>query len=245
MGRVQLKIVARTCIRAAPGLLFLLAPSAIPPAFAQAPVAIVEDVASNGAGVEIMDYLDVGRTIDLGPNGSLVLSYMNSCARETIHGGVVVVGRDQSEVRSGRIERVKVGCDAAEMMTAPGRNVDVAGMVMREGGASEEKVRGINPAQAPEFVLYGSSPLIDLHGEGPLVIARLDTQGEYLKMPIDAAQLVHGRFLDFAELGKTLTAGGVYGARWNKRLVVFRIDAKARPGKTPIIGRLLRLGWSQ
>ena len=34
------------------------------------------------------------------------------------------------------------------------------------------------------------------------------------------------------------------GARWQKRLVVFKIDFAARPGATLILGRLLRLGFT-
>jgi hypothetical protein len=56
---------------------------------------------------------------------------------------------------------------------------------------------------------------------------------------------VRGRFLDLAVEGKSLSPGGVYGARWQKRLVVFKVDSGAKPGATPILGRLLRLGFAR
>jgi hypothetical protein len=213
-------------------------------ASAQGPVAIVEDVDGSPGGVGAMDYLDVGRVIELGAKDSLILSYLTSCMREVIHGGVVTVGREQSETRAARVERAKVDCDGAKMMAAPGQNVDAAGMILRGEPVSSNALPQVQATPDPEFTLYGSSPVIELNGDGPLVIGRLDAQGEYLKLSIDHSQLKSGRFLDLADQGQSLTAGGVYGARWNKRLVVFRIDPSAKPGKTPIVGRLIRLGFS-
>jgi len=72
-------------------------------------VALVEDVsASSAGGVMLMDYVETGKVIALGPDDTLVLSYMTSCIQETIRGGTVTVGTTQSEVRSGKIKRVKV-----------------------------------------------------------------------------------------------------------------------------------------
>jgi hypothetical protein len=227
-------------------LLLLLGPWALTPsAWAQAPVAIVEDVGGNPAGIGVMDYLEAGKVIELGSEDSLVLSYLNSCVREIIHGGVVTIGHEQSETRSAHIERATIECDAAKMVAAPGRSVDAAGRIMRDEAGGNKWPPSIEAAQAPEFTLYGSSPLIELEGEGALVVARLDATGEYFNIPIDRSRLTRGRFFDFADEARSLSAGGVYGARWSRRLTVFRIDPTAKPGKTPIIGRLLRLGFAR
>src|SRR6516162_8898360 len=70
-------------------------------------VALVEDVsASSAGGVMLMDYVETGKVIALGPDDTLVLSYMTSCIQETIRGGTVTVGTTQSEVRSGKVKRV-------------------------------------------------------------------------------------------------------------------------------------------
>jgi hypothetical protein len=213
-------------------------------ASAQAPVAIVEDEVGDPGGLQIMDYVRLGKTIELRPDESLTLSYLNSCVREVIRGGAITVGREQSETRSTNIERSHVACDAAKMVAPAGRSIDVAGMVLRSDGAATSGVTRIEGAEAPEFILYGTSPLVELNGDGRLVIARLDTKGEFLNIAIDHSQLRAGRFLDLADRGETLTPGGVYGARWEKRLVVFKIDPGAKPGKAPIIGRLMRLGFA-
>ncbi len=72
---------------------------------AQTPVAVVEDVTGNPAGIEFMDYVSAGKVIRLGPKDAVVLGYMKSCWRETITGGTVTVGEEQSTVVDGRIQR--------------------------------------------------------------------------------------------------------------------------------------------
>jgi hypothetical protein len=204
---------------------------------AQTPSAIVEEVAGHPPGVEFMDYVEPGRIIALGPADAIVLSYLNSCAREVIRGGSVKVGVDESEALTARIERTRVDCEAGKMMRAAGQTNDSASLIIRGG----ERPAAIRPAPDPEFTLYGLNPLVELRGVGKLVIARLDAYGEYYALTIDPERLLRGTFLDLAAEGKSPTAGGVYGARWNRRLIVFKVDPGARPGRGPIAGRLLRL----
>jgi hypothetical protein len=206
-------------------------------AFAQSPAAIVEDVTGNPAGISFMDYLAVGQTIQLAPDQRIVLSYLNSCVQEAVQGGTITVGLNQSESTSANIERTKVDCEAAKMMGAVGQSIDSASLILR--GKRAETIR---PAPEPEFTLFCLSPLIELRGSGKLVIARLDQTGEYFSLQIEPGALKRGAFLDLAKEGKTLTAGGVYGIRWNGRLLVFKVDPAARSNDASIVGRLLRLG---
>jgi hypothetical protein len=207
-------------------------------AVAGSPMAIVEDVSGNPQGVALMDYVEVGKVIELGPQGSIVLSYLYSCQREAIHGGTVKVGSEESVVQSGTVERTKVDCEAGKMMGAVGQSTDSASMIVRGIDAK----MALKPAPRAEFTIYGLSPVFELEGKGTLVVARLDKKGEYFSIPIDPKQLVHGAFLDFAADGKSLTAGGAYGARWGGRLLVFKVDPAAKSGAAPIVGRLVRLG---
>ena len=50
-----------------------------------------------------------------------------------------------------------------------------------------------------------------------------------------------GRFVDFAGENVALVPGGLYAASFKSSEIVFRVDAQAKPGATPIVGRLLRL----
>ena len=106
---------------------------AIAPALAQtaqAPVAVVEEVNGKVVGVEFMDYVRPGKVIKLGPNGSIVLGYMKSCWRETVTGGTVVIGAEESLVHLGEVQRVKFDCDRHGRPLSD-RPREVAGAVFR------------------------------------------------------------------------------------------------------------------
>jgi hypothetical protein len=94
-------------------------------------VALVEDVTSASAGVETMEYVAPGKIIRLGPQDTIVLSYLSSCVRERIEGGVITVGREQSEVRSGRVELLSTTCNSGRMSLAAEVASQSAGMVFR------------------------------------------------------------------------------------------------------------------
>ena len=63
-----------------------------------------------------VDYVEAGKIIPLNAQDSIVLSYLYSCVRETISGGVITVGKEQSEVRSGKVVRALTPCDAGRMI---------------------------------------------------------------------------------------------------------------------------------
>ena len=201
----------------------------VSPASAQAPVAVVEDVKGKPAGVEFMDYVAAGKVIKLGPKDTIVLGYMKSCWRETITGGIVVVGTEESMIHLGKIERSKVNCDAGRMQLTKQEASQSAATV----------VRSVKPA--PQVTIYGLSPVIEIKGGGTLVIERLDKEGERRAVKVGDKSLVRGKFYDLAKARIALTPGGTYLARFGTLEIVFKVDPQAKPGSTPIIGRLLRL----
>ena len=203
---------------------------------AQAPVAVVEDVSGKTAGVEFMDYVSAGQVIRLGPGDKLVLGYMKSCWQETITGGTVTVGAQQSEVKGGSVKRAKVECDGGKMqLTAQQANKSGA-VVFRAAP------KPAHPGALPEaqLTLFGLSPVVDIKGGGHLVIERLDQQAERIEVTVGGQQLFRGAFFDFAKQDKALVAGGLYRASVGSSQIVFKVDPYARPGQAPIIGRLLR-----
>jgi hypothetical protein len=197
-------------------------------AAAEGPVAVVEDVKGRVAGVEFMDYVAAGKVIKLGAKESIVLGYMNSCWRETITGGVVVVGEEQSTVYASTIERSKVDCDTGQMQLGERQAKQSAGTVFR----------GVAPP--PEITVYGLSPMIEIKDPGPLIVERLDKPGERYEVPIRRDLLLRGRFYDFAKSGKALVPNGLYAAQVGAQTVVFKVDPQAKRGSTPIVGRLVR-----
>ena len=203
-------------------------------ALAQAPVAVVEEVKGKPSGVEFMDYVTPGKVIKLGPTDAIVLGYMTSCWRETIIGGIVLVGAEQSMVREGEIKRVKVDCDgggqyAADQQTREGAGTDFRGMANSRS------------AILPQVTIYGLSPILEVKRPGRLVVERLDKQGERHEVMVGKNSLLRGRFYDFAKAGKALTPGASYLARLGGQEIIFNVDPGAKPGATPVIGRLVRL----
>ncbi len=203
-------------------------------AAAQVPVAVVEDVTGTPAGVEFMDYVSAGKVIRLAPAEVIVLGYMKSCWRETITGGTVTVGEEQSTVADGRVRREKVGCDGGKMQLTQQQASKSGAMVFR---APPKPAPG---AATPQLTLYGLSPVVEVKGGGTLVIERLDEPGERHEVAIAGQQLLRGSFYDFAKAEKSLAAGGLYRASVGPQQIVFKVDPYARPGQAPVVGRLLR-----
>jgi hypothetical protein len=208
----------------------------VAPAAAQPQVAVVQDVSSKTAGVEFMDYVAVGRQIRLGPRDTIVLEYMQSCWRETITGGQVTIGTELSDVNAGQVERHKVDCDGGRLMLTSTLASQSAGLVVR---AMRPQGQGTPPA--PQITLYGLSPLVELKGGGKLVIERVDQPGERYEYAVGGEQLLKGAFFDLARVGQALAPGGTYRASVGPRQIVFKIDPGAKPGASPVVGRLLRL----
>ncbi len=201
-----------------------------PGAGAQSPSAIVEDVNASGAGVAFMDYVEAGRIIRLGAKGTLTLGYLRSCLRETITGGKVTVGTEQSKVAGAKLVRERIECDGTKLLLTPAQAAKSMGAVFRAPPPG--------PASGfpqPQFTLYGASPVISLSTpSGTVVLERLDMPDQALTIAVE------GGFADLAVLKKSLKPGGIYQARDGKFAVVFKVDPFARPGRGPLVGRLIR-----
>jgi hypothetical protein len=203
------------------GLLALASPAAAEP-----PVAVVEEVSGKVTGAEFMDYVAPKAVIKIGAGGSIVLSYMQSCRRETISGiGTVIVGTEESVVH--------LASESNQSHAINRATSEVAATVMRS-------VVPINTLPKPQLTLYGTSPFVQAKGRGTLVMERLDVTGERQQIDLDGKQL-KGRFFDFASANRALAPGGVYAATFGASKIVFRVDPWAHPGATPIVGRLLRM----
>lgn len=218
---------ATAVIALAAGVVALMVPAA-----AQTVAAVVEEVRGGPAGVRFMDYVETGRVIHLGPKGSIVLGYLKSCTRETITGGTITIGAERSHVEAGKVARVIVACDAERMLLSSEPRSETAGLVFRDAGPPAGR-----SLPEPQFTLYGASPVIQAAGDARIVIERLDAGNERHVLRLTRGPL---GYFDFAGSGASLVPGGLYRATANTRAMVFKIDSSARPGRTPVCGRLIR-----
>jgi hypothetical protein len=203
------------------------------PATAASPVAVVEEIKGKVTGAEFMDYVTPKSVIKIGDGGTVILSYLKSCRRETISGaGTVVVGNDESIVDQSVLKAEKTNCDPNQANATTKDTSGVAATLLRS--ATEAKL------PEPQLILYGASPLVEAKGRGTLTVRRLDLAGERHQIALGGTQL-KGKFLDFAGENVALVPGGLYAASFKSQEIVFRVDAQAKPGATPIVGRLLRM----
>ena len=143
---------------------------------------------------------------------------------ETITGGMVMVGTKQSDVQGGKVKRTKVMCDGNIALTESQANQS-AGTSFRH----DAMVR-----------LHGLSPFVEAPGGAALLVVRVDVPGEFHVATLPVKPGTRKSFFDFAAENKALTAGGIYRASIGSRQIDFKIDPDARPGRVPIISRLLR-----
>ena len=210
------------------GLLMLASPAA-----ADSPVAVVEEIQGKVTGAEFMDYVTAKSVIKIADGGSVVLSYLKSCRRETISGsGTVVVGVEESTVDKAVLKAEKTNCDSNQANATTKDTSGVAATLLRSATTAS--------LPAPQLTLYGASPFVQAKGRGTLVVRRLDLTGERHQIALGGTQL-KGKFVDFAGENVALVPGGLYAASFKSSEIVFRVDAQAQPGATPIVGRLLRL----
>jgi hypothetical protein len=206
-----------------------------PPAAAE-PAAIVEDVQGAVKDVQPFDYLAPGTRIQLTPRATLILGYLRSCARETITGGTLVIGSDQSAVEGGQVRRETVECDGGRMQLTASQAGKSGVMVFR----GTPKPDAATPH--PQLTVYGLSPIFTASAAGRLEIKRLDTTGQ---PPLDFAPTKpaagHGAVLDLVRQNVALAPGGIYEASSGNRTVVFKVDPHAKSGAVPAVGRLVQL----
>lgn len=227
-----MNIYSRTWRAAALAVVITLPAIGVAAAQSRSPVALVEEVTGRVAGVAEMDYMASGKVVRLAAQDRLVLSYLNSCQRETITGGVVTVGTERSDVQNGNVQRETITCDAGRLRLSPEQAARSGVMVFRG-------LRPTQPVQA-EITIYAQAPIVDGIGAGPLVIQRLDKAADQIAVNVTPA-ILRKRAADLAKAGVRLEAGGVYTLKAGERQIIFKVAPDARADGGPILGRLLRL----
>lgn len=194
-------------------------------ASAQAPaVAILEEIAGASGKHEAFDELKAGERLELGTGGRAVIGYLGSCARETIEGGTVVIGKDQSQIEGGKVARETIACEATQLVLTDQEAGQSATVVFR-GPPWEKWVRQVIPSPSPVVLAAGKT----------LKIKRLDEEETSVSVPLT------GGHVDLAAEKISLTPGGYYELTAGNKQMVIQIDPAAQAGPMPVTSRLVRL----
>jgi len=207
------------------GLSLLALPTA---AQAEDMVAVVEET-SGKAGVQIMDFLEIGQVINLPSTDKLVIGYIHSCVRETILGGTIKIGKAKSEVSGGEVVREGTERANLRMETAAGAQLETAAVVFRK--PPKKKVR----ANDPDMTIFGYGPVVRLwEPTEEIVFQRLDRFKNTIRVKVDA------RVVDLERQGIRLKAGGLYEVTAKDRSSSIKVSPRAERN-APIIARLILL----
>ena len=211
----------------------VLAGSAGHGAWAQsaAPAALVEDVSVGVTGVEAFDYVPAGKRIELGSAGKLVLGYLASCVEETIVGGAVTVGAEQSTVAGGAVQRQTVACAGKPMQLTAEQSGKSGGLVFRRP-PSPNAANGSAPAADRPRVIPGAGPVISLPKAGRLTIARVDDKAAPIVLDLPAKPV------DLGKRGVHLAPGGTYRASYGSSAIVFKVGQQS--AESSPLARLIR-----
>lgn len=188
-------------------------------------VALVEDVSAGVAGVGVFDYVPAGKRIVLGASSSLTLGYLASCVEETITGGTVTVGTEQSTVASGTVQRKTVACAGRTLKLTTDQSGKSGGIVFRKPPTPT--------ATSQPLAIHGASPVVSLPRAGKLAIVRVDQPGDPIALDLP------GKAVDLATRGVRLVPGGTYRASYGSATFLFRIDTETAEPGSPLV-RLIR-----
>jgi hypothetical protein len=216
--------MCRAASKLAPLIALIGAVMLFPAAAAAQAVAILEEISGASGKHEAFDELKAGERLELGADGRAVIGYLGSCARETIEGGTVVIGKDQSQIEGGKVAREIIACEATQLVLTDQEAGQSATVVFR-GPPWEKWVRQVVPSPSPVVLAAGKT----------LKIKRLDEDEKSLTVP-----LTNGH-ADLAAEEIGLTPGGYYELTAGEKQMVIKIDPAAQAGPMPATSRLVRL----
>lgn len=217
--------------------LVVLATASVARAQTTEPVAIIEEVTGQSAGVQEMDYVVAGRVIRLAKDDTMVVSYMRTCLRESIRGGVVTIGQERSKIQGGDVRRESFTCDAGRLRLTSAQASASGAMTFRTGATA---TRGAAKASQSEITIYARAPVIDGVGPGALVIARMDKPADRVAIDVTRSMLKRGT-LDLQPIGVALEPGARYEVTVGERRLAFTVSSAAKTVGGPLLSRLLRL----
>lgn len=170
--------------------------------------AVVEQGATVNGDIQALDRLAEGTEFNLGAGETMILAYTRSCVRETITGGKVTVGAEQSDVAGGQVVR-------EEIKTCPEPRLALT--------AAESQESAIIAFRGGTRHLFSKTPLLASR-DSNLRIAIFEGDTLIREFKTETGEL------DLAAEKLELTPGKVYRAESDRNTVLLEIDADAQAG---------------
>jgi hypothetical protein len=198
---------------------------------APAPVAIVEDVTDNVVAVAPLDLLRNGDAVALAPDQGIIISYLDSCQRESIRGGTVAIGRSQSTVTGGIVSRQAVACDATALALTPDQANQSAALAFR---LPEPPAAGDPLAASAAFAMSTRHPVAIVSDLNELLVRDLRQPSE------SVTRQARKGVIELTDEADPLDKGGVYRLEGGGRSLIFRIGREATDAPLPLLKRIIR-----
>ncbi|MBT3332279.1 MAG: hypothetical protein HOK21_02300 [Rhodospirillaceae bacterium] len=136
---------------------------------AEGAVAVVEAVENApDAGVGFLDYVYKGQSISLG-QGMIVLSYFDSCLKETVRSGELTVGEGSSEISGGEVSVEKMPCQGQRLLVTEATG---------EAGVTVTRIKEQNAGEWAEWTVKSATPIFKWKSNGADEIKLYDMDTE-------------------------------------------------------------------
>lgn len=195
------------------------------------PVAIVEDVTVGVEAVAPLDLLREGDSLSLSADQGAIISYLESCQRENIRGGAIVIGRSQSAVTGGSVSRQAVACDPLALALTPEQANQSAALAFRQ---PDQPAAGDAVAAEAKFAMATRHPIVIAPDLAEITIENRHNPG-----PLRRIKIIDG-IAALTDEATPLDKGGVYRLEGGGRSLTFRIGREATDAPLPILKRIIR-----
>lgn len=195
------------------------------------PVAIVEDVTVGVEAVAPLDLLREGDGLSLSADQGAIISYLESCQRENIRGGAIVIGRSQSAVTGGSVSRQAVACDPLALALTPEQANQSAALAFRQ---PDQPAAGDAVAAEAKFAMATRHPIVIAPDLAEITIENRHNPG-----PLRRIKIIDG-IAALTDEATPLDKGGVYRLEGGGRSLTFRIGREATDAPLPILKRIIR-----
>ena len=195
-----------------------------------APVAVVEAINAADSGISLFDFLEPGDSIELGSPGDITLSYLTSCTTESIKGGRVTIGENQSQTDSAEISRTVSSCDGGGLLLTANQSVQSGAIATRDVDDACK--------MDDDLTIFSTRPLLLFKSQkvNKVKFIRLCVDEPAFREKVSDASK---SMLDMMHTKSELVPGARYMIDIRGKVLIVKVDEKANADNTQPINRII------